>query len=104
MKDEETGLKIYGIPSAETREAMKEADEIVRSRRARFGSAEELFASLEKDSGPKAYSLFTINSHEEESETGKICLYSTAEEAMLHRKHGQQHVYEVRLKFSPVTP
>jgi len=39
------------VPNVETRAAMKEADEIVRSRRIRFSSAEELFASLEKDSG-----------------------------------------------------
>jgi DNA-damage-inducible protein J len=39
------------VPNAETLAAMKEADEIVRSSRARFNSAEELFASLEKDSG-----------------------------------------------------
>ena len=93
MKDEETGLEICGVPNAETRAAMKEADEIARNRRARFSRAEELFAILEKDSYPKAYFLSAIN-RQEESETGKICLYSTAEEAMLHRKHGQ-HVYSV---------
>jgi DNA-damage-inducible protein J len=39
------------VPNAETREAMAESDAIVRSRRARFGSAEELFESLEKARG-----------------------------------------------------
>ncbi len=39
------------VPNAETRAAMKEADEIARNHSARFSSAEELFASLEKDSG-----------------------------------------------------
>jgi DNA-damage-inducible protein J len=39
------------VPNAETRAAMKEADEIARNHSARFRSAEELFASLEKDSG-----------------------------------------------------
>lgn len=39
------------VPNAETRAAMAEANEIVRAHRARFSNAEELFASLEKDSG-----------------------------------------------------
>ena len=39
------------VPNAETRAAMKEADEIARNHSARFRSAEELFTSLEKDSG-----------------------------------------------------
>jgi DNA-damage-inducible protein J len=39
------------VPNVETRAAMKEADEIARNHSARFSSAEELFASLEKDSG-----------------------------------------------------
>ena len=39
------------VPNAETRAAMAEADEIVRAHRVRFSNAEELFASLEKDSG-----------------------------------------------------
>ncbi len=36
------------VPNAETRAAMTEADEIVRTRRARFGTAAELFDNLEK--------------------------------------------------------
>jgi DNA-damage-inducible protein J len=39
------------VPNAETLAAMNEADEITKTRRARFSSAEELFASLEKDCG-----------------------------------------------------
>jgi DNA-damage-inducible protein J len=39
------------VPNAETLAAMNEADEIAKTRRARFSSAEELFASLEKDCG-----------------------------------------------------
>ena len=39
------------VPNAETRAAMAEADKIVRTRRGRFASAEELFADLEKNSG-----------------------------------------------------
>lgn len=38
-------------PNAETLAAMKEADEIVSARRARFATAEELFDDLEKNSG-----------------------------------------------------
>ncbi len=38
-------------PSAETRAAMAEADEIAREHRARFGTAAELFDDLEKNSG-----------------------------------------------------
>ena len=37
------------VPNQETRAAMKEADEIVSTRRARFGTATELFDSLEKN-------------------------------------------------------
>ena len=36
------------VPNAETREAMAEADAITRTRRARFGTATELFDALEK--------------------------------------------------------
>jgi len=36
------------VPNAETRAAMAEADEIIRSRRARFGTGEALFDDLEK--------------------------------------------------------
>jgi DNA-damage-inducible protein J len=37
-------------PNAETRTAMAEADEIVRTRRARFDTATDLFDDLEKNS------------------------------------------------------
>ena len=37
-------------PNAETRTAMAEADEIARTRRARFDNAAELFNDLEKNS------------------------------------------------------
>jgi DNA-damage-inducible protein J len=36
------------VPNAETRSAMAEAEEIARSRGARFATADELFADLEK--------------------------------------------------------
>ncbi|KQX40446.1 hypothetical protein ASD04_07430 [Devosia sp. Root436] len=39
------------VPNAETRAAMAEADEIVRARKARFVTADELFADLETNSG-----------------------------------------------------
>ncbi len=39
------------VPNAKTRAAMTEADSIVRSRRRRFATADELFADLEKNSG-----------------------------------------------------
>ncbi len=38
-------------PNAETRAAMAEADEIARTRHARFGTAAELFDDVEKNSG-----------------------------------------------------
>jgi DNA-damage-inducible protein J len=38
------------VPNAETRVAMIEADDIARSRRARFGTAAELFDDLEENS------------------------------------------------------
>ncbi len=38
-------------PNAETRAAMVEADEITRTRRARFGTAATLFDDLEKNRG-----------------------------------------------------
>lgn len=38
-------------PNAETRSAMAEAEEIARTRRARFATADELFADLEKAGG-----------------------------------------------------
>lgn len=37
------------VPNAETRAAMEESREIIRSRRARFATAEELFDDLEKN-------------------------------------------------------
>ena len=37
------------VPNPETRAAMAEADEIVRTRRARFATAVELFDDLEKN-------------------------------------------------------
>ena len=40
----------HKAPNAETRTAMAEADAIARTRRARFGSATELFDDLEKNS------------------------------------------------------
>jgi DNA-damage-inducible protein J len=39
------------VPNAETRSAMEEAEEITRSRGARFATADELFADLEKARG-----------------------------------------------------
>ncbi|MEA2754087.1 MAG: DNA protein [Aliidongia sp.] len=39
------------VPNAETRAAMAEADEIARDHRARFATADELFADLEKNTG-----------------------------------------------------
>ena len=39
------------VPNVETRAAMAEADEITRTRRARFASASELFDDLEKKGG-----------------------------------------------------
>jgi DNA-damage-inducible protein J len=38
------------VPNVETRSAMVEADEIASARRARFGTATELFDDLEKNS------------------------------------------------------
>lgn len=38
------------VPSTKTRKAMREADEIVSSRRARFNKASKLLDDLEKDS------------------------------------------------------
>ena len=39
------------VPNAETRAAMEEAEEIVRTGKARFANADELFADLEKAGG-----------------------------------------------------
>ena len=38
-------------PNAETRAAMAEAEDIIRTRRARFTDAEQMFADLEKAGG-----------------------------------------------------
>jgi DNA-damage-inducible protein J len=40
------------IPNAETRAAMAEAEEMIRQRRARFSSADDLFTSLEEAAAP----------------------------------------------------
>ena len=40
------------VPNAETRAAMVEADEIVKAGRARFASAEDMFAALEETGRP----------------------------------------------------
>ena len=40
------------VPNAETRAAMAEAEEIVKKGKARFATAEELFADLEKAGRP----------------------------------------------------
>ena len=37
------------VPNAKLKQAMAEADEIARTRKARFANAEELFADLEKN-------------------------------------------------------
>lgn len=39
------------VPNAETLAAMAEAEEITRTRHARFATADELFTDLEKNSG-----------------------------------------------------
>ena len=39
------------VPNVETRAAMTEADEIVRTRQARFANAKEMFNALEKEAG-----------------------------------------------------
>lgn len=41
---------VLKVPNAETRAAMVDAEEIARTRRARFGTATELFDDLEKNS------------------------------------------------------
>ena len=42
---------VLKVPNVETLAAMTEADEIVRTRRARFATATELFDDLEKNGG-----------------------------------------------------
>ena len=42
---------VLKVPNVETRAAMAEADQIVSSHRARFGTAAELFNDIEKNSG-----------------------------------------------------
>ena len=39
------------VPNAQTRRAMAEVDEMVKTRTARFASADEMFAELEEASG-----------------------------------------------------
>ncbi len=39
------------VPNAQTRRAMAEVDDMVKTRKARFASADEVFAELEEDSG-----------------------------------------------------
>ena len=39
------------VPNAQTRRAMAEVDEMVKTRKARFASADEMFAELEEASG-----------------------------------------------------
>jgi DNA-damage-inducible protein J len=39
------------VPNAESRASMREAEDIARTRRARFASADELFADLDKNAG-----------------------------------------------------
>lgn len=39
------------VPNAETRAAMAEAEEIVKTHGARFGNAEQMFDALEKEAG-----------------------------------------------------
>ena len=45
------------VPNAETRAAMAEAEKMTRARRARFGTANELSADLEKSATSKRASL-----------------------------------------------
>ena len=44
------------VPNAHTREAMAEIDEMVKTGRARFGSADEMFAELEEAGGQRPVS------------------------------------------------
>lgn len=39
------------VPNAQTRRAMAEVDDMVKTRKARFASADEMFAELEEDTG-----------------------------------------------------
>ena len=39
------------VPNAQTRRAMAEVDDMVKTRKARFTSADEMFAELEEDTG-----------------------------------------------------
>lgn len=39
------------VPNAQTRRAMAEVDDMVKTRKARFASADEMFATLEEASG-----------------------------------------------------
>jgi len=39
------------VPNAQTRKAMAEVDDMVKTRKARFASADDMFAELEEDTG-----------------------------------------------------
>ena len=39
------------VPNAQTRRAMAEVDDMVKTRKARFTNADEMFAELEEDTG-----------------------------------------------------
>lgn len=39
------------VPNAQTRRAIAEVDDMVKTRKARFASADEMFAELEEDTG-----------------------------------------------------
>lgn len=49
VKDQAFPLELK-VPNATTREAMAEADEMIRNRQQRFTTADAMFAELEKDS------------------------------------------------------
>ena len=49
VKDQAFPLELK-VPNSTTREAMIEADEMIRNRQMRFATAEEMFVALEKDS------------------------------------------------------
>jgi hypothetical protein len=88
MKDEETGLEIYGIPNAETRAAMKEAYEIARNRSVLLNREEELLARLEKDK---------ITAFRVHLRGGLYHLYRTREEAV-RNCNSEHEVVEVCVK------
>lgn len=87
MKDEETGMEIYGIPNAETLAAMKEANEIARNHHICFSSAEKP-AILENN----ILKAFVVHWGDKNG-----VVYLTREEAIRHCKDGQL-VSEIELK------